>query len=132
MLLLAERTQHASMGRRVRQSTIDVQDLMLCAAWLAAGALIVYGVMFIRSWRSRYHATHASGVFRELCRAHGLNWHDRRLLHALARAQQLETPAQLFVEPQRFAWEKAGSSLQQRIAALRQRLFTKNGTGEMD
>ena len=66
------------------------------------------------------------GLFRELCRAHGLSLTHRRLLDQLASYQQLADPARLFLEPERFEPARLGPVLephQARFAALRDRLF---------
>jgi len=41
-------------------------------------------------------------LFRSLCRAHRLQRVQVRLLHRVARAQQVDHPARLFLEPERY------------------------------
>ena len=52
-----------------------------------------------------------NGLFRELCRVHGLDWASRRLLMRLAHYQNLEDPARLFIEPARFQSEQLDGPL---------------------
>ena len=65
-------------------------------------------------------------LFRGLCRVHALAWADRRLLWRLARFQGLDTPARLFLEPERFdraALDPRMPDAQTRYQAIRGRLF---------
>jgi hypothetical protein len=65
-------------------------------------------------------------LFRELCRAHGLNWSSRRLLKRLAAEWQMSSPAQLFVEPERFSTARLGAEWHEKadeLERLRRQLF---------
>ncbi len=65
------------------------------------------------------------GLFFELCRAHQLDRKSRRLLLALAKSQQLETPALMFLQPARLvdATGQLSGEDQVRLEWLRERLF---------
>lgn len=78
-----------------------------------------------RSDGQRVHHS-PQGLFRELCRAHGLSLTNRRLLDQLARHQSLSDPARLFLEPERFEASQLGPLLEAhhaRFAAIRDRIF---------
>jgi len=65
-------------------------------------------------------------LFADLCRAHKLNWSNRRLLKHLAAARGLKCPATLFVEPDYFDMTNVPPVLKSSAAELRQlrhRLF---------
>ena len=71
---------------------------------------IVVAMLLIGRLTAKYEqrlATNSlSGLFRELCRIHKLNFAARRLLKRLAAHRGLESPAYLFVQPEHFAAEK--------------------------
>jgi hypothetical protein len=65
-------------------------------------------------------------LFRELCRAHGLNWSSRRLLKRLAAEWELASRSQLFVEPERFDTARLPADWRgdkDHLETLRKRLF---------
>ena len=59
-------------------------------------------------------------LFADLCRAHKLNWSNRRLLKHLAAARGLKCPATLFVEPDYFDMTNVPAALKPSAAELRQ------------
>jgi hypothetical protein len=59
-------------------------------------------------------------LFADLCRAHKLNWSNRRLLKHLAAARGLKCPATLFVEPEYFDMTNVPPALKPSAAELRQ------------
>ena len=79
--------------------------------WNDAGIMlsvvtVVVGLVFLLS-RHLAKTEHQSlnnpkALFRELCKLHGLRLAERRALAKLAKLHQLEHPARLFVEPERF------------------------------
>jgi hypothetical protein len=74
----------------------------------------------------RLPSNSARGLFRELCRAHGLDRSGRRLLKRLAAARGVAPPALIFVQPQCFAVSGLPDDLNDQaeaIATLEQRLF---------
>ncbi len=66
-----------------------------------------------------------NGLFFELCRAHRLDRKSRSLLSAVAKSQQVETPAVLFLQPSRLVdvGNELSSEQQLRLEWLRERLF---------
>lgn len=98
------------------------QILLVLAAGLVAIAL---AVVLLRLCR-RFRTNSSRALFRELCRAHGLNQSSRRALKRLATARGLKNCAVLFVEPRYFettdlppALKAAGTE----IKLLHDRLF---------
>ncbi|HEX5106059.1 MAG TPA: hypothetical protein VFV87_19705 [Pirellulaceae bacterium] len=102
--------------------------------WLWLIALVaIAGLSGVATWliwrwriaRHRQSLNCPSQLLVELCKRHGLTSQERRLIAGLAREQDFEHPAMLFVDPQ--AWETAQSGQLSgkhaaAIAALRQRL----------
>jgi len=126
--LLAGQARYLQMGRRFRRggATMEPMQLAILLAVLAALVAIVWLVSRYWSWRTARRAHSPAALFAELCRAHGLNWSNRRLLLALARCHRLSDPNLLFVEPHRFDLANAGGPLgtrQSELSALRDRLF---------
>lgn len=65
-------------------------------------------------------------MFRELSRAHGLNYSQQRLLNQLAEGLGLDQPAQVFLTPSAFETSQIPSELrseQRTIQAIGRRLF---------
>jgi hypothetical protein len=101
-------------------------------ALIVTGVLVAICVMLllIGRYARRYENLKSydspSELFRELCRAHGLDWRSRRLLRRLAATCELASPALIFVEPERFNVERLPSEWQaeaDRIDRLRRMLF---------
>jgi hypothetical protein len=95
------------------------------AAILAAAAI---GWWAWTAWQRRLGQQphrHPQRLFAALCRAHGLDRNQRRLLLQLAEHYQLPQPGTVFLQPERFAASNlsgfAGS--QNEIKALHDRLF---------
>jgi hypothetical protein len=95
------------------------------AAILAAAAI---GWWAWTAWQRRLGQQphrHPQRLFAALCRAHGLDRNQRRLLLQLAEPCQLSQPGTVFLQPERFAASNlsgfAGS--QNEIKALHDRLF---------
>jgi hypothetical protein len=85
------------------------------------------GAAWLTLWLIR-RANDAGGnspgrLFAHLCRAHGLDWSDRRLLLRLARSRGLADPARVFVEPRFLQATSVDSAPAARLTELRRRLF---------
>ena len=98
---------------------------------IASGVLIgVAGIGWVgfQFWNPQAKKDCPNRLFRDLCRAHNLDWGERALLNKLAQRHQLATPAELFVSPECFDMDdgRAQQSLLQRIDDLRQKLFRAN------
>ncbi len=87
-------------GERARWGIDDyvVAALLVAAVAIAVWILSRQAALLER----RRHTNSPRALFRQLCRAHGLKFGNRRLLWQLARYHRLEHPARLFVEPDRF------------------------------
>lgn len=93
--------------------------LILAAATLLVIVTIVWQVIFRRRRRD-FDYDRPPRLFADLCRAHKLNWSNRRLLKHLAAARGLKFPAMLFVEPEHFDMTNVPSALKASAAELRQ------------
>ena len=65
-------------------------------------------------------------LFQELCALHALDWPSRKLLRQLARANHLDHPARVFVEPQWFEAAQIPETLapfRPQLTQLKSRLF---------
>jgi hypothetical protein len=93
--------------------------LLLCVVLLLVGR-------YARRFENLKSYDSPPELFRELCRAHGLNWSSRRLLKRLAAEWELSSPALLFVEPERFNTARLPAEWrddEDRLESLRKRLF---------
>ncbi|MDA1054263.1 MAG: hypothetical protein O3C40_27780 [Planctomycetota bacterium] len=133
-LFLAGQAQYIHMGRRFRRGggRIDWTELLIPIALIAFVVGTAWLVSRYLKLREQRNADSPQALFAELCRAHELDWANQQLLRALANAHRLPSPAQLFVEPERFNVESLGSIFENRrtqIVALRSRLFAGSGDG---
>jgi hypothetical protein len=69
-------------------------------------------------------------LFHNLCQSYRLRWGERRLLWRIAREQEIDDPARLFLEPERFdqAMTDAMPSYRAQLRALKEQIFA--GAGE--
>ena len=127
--LLADRSLFKDMGSgfRAKREHFDASDLFLWFG-IVIGVFVVIGiiakVVARRDKRQLYNSPR--GLFRALCRAHGLDRPSRRLLARIARAQELTQPARLFLEPERYSEAKVSEQFREERAAielLRKKLF---------
>ncbi|HTN75123.1 MAG TPA: hypothetical protein VL096_07750 [Pirellulaceae bacterium] len=116
------------MGRNFRLANQDFRwsNVFLVLAIIAAMAMAISLLVRYMNARENYTIYSPQRLFRELCKAHGLEHKKRRVLKRLAVAHQLASPAQLFVEPERFDvghlnadWQAQRSELE----ALRDLIF---------
>ena len=127
-LFLAGQAQYVHMGRRFRRhgGGVGWTEILIPIALIACVVGIAWLVSRYLKLRERRKVDSPRALFAELCRAHGLDWPSQQLLYAIANAQRLPSPAQLFVEPDRFDIESLGRAFENRqtqIAALRSKLF---------
>ena len=130
MLLLADRSQifrDMGSGFREKRESFEPTDLLW---WLLAVAVLMaaFGCLasFLAKRDKRRLFNNPRSLFKALCAAHDLDRTSRNLLKQLAWAQHLETPARLFLEPDRFDPALAGPELAGQTAALgalRKKLF---------
>jgi hypothetical protein len=104
------------LGRLLNSGLYEV--LILAAVTLLVVAAIIY--QSISSRRRRDFAyDRPPRLFFELCKAHKLNWSNRRLLKQLAAARGVKFPAMLFVEPDYFETTNLPAALQPAATELR-------------
>jgi hypothetical protein len=123
------------MGNQFRtgRSALDSQQWPV---FLLALTLLILAVAAVsRYFNARESRGYSScrGLYRELCRAHDVNWRERRLMSAVARRLGLPHPVFLFTDPQQLEPAKLPVALHRRqveLAALSQRLF--HSTDEPD
>ncbi len=133
--LLAGQAQYVHMGRRFRRggSGMEWTELALPIAVIACVVAVAWLVQRYLKLREARNTNSSQALFAELCQAHGLDWPSQQLLLALANAYRLPSPAQLFVEPERFDVERLGTAFANRtaqVAALRSRLFAGSAADE--
>jgi hypothetical protein len=127
-----------SVVERFRENpnaAFTVQELLVGLAVL--GALVIAWWLFVRwsRWRELRHYTSPSGLFAELCHAHGLTRRQRATLTAVAHAQRLAQPAQVFLRPELY-WPphipKQLEHRQRELVQLHARIFRgdKSAAGE--
>jgi len=129
--LLAEADRLRSMGSgfRSRRSSFDLGDgmtLLLVMTALVVALYLLSRYLNRRDGNQSYHSPRS--LFRELCGAHGLSFHNRRLLKKLASIQNLADPTLLFLEPERFEESNIAGELRDHKAdllAIRDRIFAK-------
>jgi len=121
---LASRMADGFRGDRVRLSPGTVVGMVLGAVALAAA---IWFLSRLAAGNDRRSVSNSPGkLFLSLCRAHGLTCKDTWLLWRLARWQQLDDAARLFLEPEHFDFAGLSPPLvarQQRLKSLRDRLF---------
>jgi hypothetical protein len=130
-VLLAQQLYWERLGDRFRGGYADF-SLGKIVATVAVVALFGIGVYLLRRYaHERPHSASFNSppeLFRELCRAHRLDFSQRRLLKRLAAAWDLASPAFLFVEPNYFETTKLPAEWEHdtlRVEKLRARLFAK-------
>ncbi len=122
-----DRMQDLFRAFRATQAHEGMDDVfygLLILAGIVAGMLILS--LVIKSRRRRAGYVSPLGLFLTLCRAHKLKWKERWLLWRLARMEQLNEPARLFLEPEWYASYSLPGALRQRAGQLiniRDRLF---------
>jgi hypothetical protein len=128
LLLLAGRNVFRDLGSgfRTKRETFQPSDLI---PWIIVTAIVIGGLAIlarIMARREKQAFDSPRALFRELSRAHGLDFANRQLLRRLARTAGVKPPARLFLEPQRFEPTSLPKDLQEKwpaIEALRARLF---------
>ncbi len=127
--LFAQRSNWEHLGKRFSGEQAEVSLLDMVAMGCAV-LFFVAAVLLLKKFASLWDGTSSiyrpQGLFRELCRAHQLNRADRQLLKHLASLGQLEHPAMLFVQPERFERANLPEELEastEELAQLRDRLF---------
>jgi hypothetical protein len=128
LLLAVDLDRLFQLTRGLQSRPDETREKLLWLTGLATGLVLL--LWAASRWAQRSEQvrtyTHPGRLFHDLCRAHGLDAHSRRLLRRLASHARLAQPALLFVEPQRFDPAALPPSLaaeQARLEQLRARLF---------
>ncbi|HTU24345.1 MAG TPA: hypothetical protein VMF30_03035 [Pirellulales bacterium] len=128
-LLLADRHLFHDMGAgfREKQQRFDASDLLLWIL-LPVAFFVVVGVLarLLSRGDNRQLFNSPRRLFHALCRAHHLERPERSLLAQIAKAEGIDQPARLFLDPdcfQRATIHPALEGKQSAIAALTDRLF---------
>jgi hypothetical protein len=104
-LLWAQQDKFRSLGANFRgeHARIDMSEIVIGLTCLTAAIIAFWLLGAYLARRERFRRTYnPRGLFHELCHAHGLDRAGRTALWQLARQQELEHPARLFLEPERF------------------------------
>jgi hypothetical protein len=105
-LLWADRGKLArSMGENFRgeNAQLDIVDVWIGLAVVTAVAVVLLLVSkFVARRQSTKRSFSPPGLFNQLCQAHALDRAATKALWRLARQDELEHPARLFLEPERF------------------------------
>ncbi len=117
-----------------QQQGFDVSGVSVTVVTIGCIALAVWIVVLVLRRRDRKGRLNSHpALFRELCRAHGLDRSSCGMLHQLARHQRLAQPSRLFLEPELFDAASGMSELRRRIGevvALRDKLFANSAPAE--
>jgi hypothetical protein len=127
-VLLADFEVVKSMSNRFhgKQAQLHTSDLMMGLGLLSILVLVAWGLARLTRKgddRPSYHSNRS--LFRELCRAHGIERAGRALLQKLAKSRDLP-PAQLFLDPDCWQPEKLDpqwAPAANHFQALHDRLF---------
>lgn len=128
MLLAAEGESMLQHGDRFQSENAMLGPLSVGAAALAAVTLVtlIWLISKARDNGQQQEINHPWKLLRELSQAHRLSAAQERLLHRMIRHYQIEPPARLFLEPERFqaaAADAAFAREQRVIQGLKNRLF---------
>jgi hypothetical protein len=129
--LLAENEPWSQIASRVRHDSAGIyphlHDWLLPLAVVACAGFAVWllarqAQRLLRRWLHN----HPGQLFGQLCRAHRLDWTQRRLLRRLAKSHGMAHPVRLFLEPERFTSAASNPELQpflDPLDRLRRKLF---------
>ncbi len=128
-MLLAQISKWRHLGDGLHRSRGRVELVDLLPYILAA--LLLTAILFALSMYHKRNDFSQPGndpdkLFRELSRAHNLDFSSRRLLRELALAYQLEQPAEVFLQPAALRPDRLPDYLlskQAEVRALQQQLF---------
>ncbi len=112
---------------RGNRSHWDSHDVAKGLLLLAGCIVVVWALSYVLTFKERHPSfSSPAGLFLTLCHAHHLPWADRWLLWRVTRAQGLQDPARLFLEPQRLEPNNLGPLFRlkaDRLRCLRALLF---------
>lgn len=130
LYLLAEAGRIENMGRKFRGGEkLKAIDLLI---WLLVLSGMVLGFWLLSLLKDRQDSVRRVNsprkLYHELCKLHGLNYFQRRLLRQIARWQRLTQPTKLFLEPERLEAHNLSPRLRARwgeIASIGRKLFSQ-------
>ena len=128
----ADRFRSLSQGFRGQRSELQMSQLMIGLACLAACGLALWALAKLLERRDRPRTVRSPrALFQALCRAQGLDRQSRRALWKLAREKFADHPARIFLEPE-ILESAAAAAVNARQAglylSLRVRLFGELGS----
>lgn len=93
-----------SRGFHGKDAELDLGTVLSC---LLVAAAFFIAISLLSRWAAPKERSGSyrspRELFRAMCRAHGLDGTQRRLLLRLARSRQMPQPAALFLQPESFA-----------------------------
>lgn len=127
LVLLAQHDRIRALGENFRgeHARVSTHEVLLGLALLACGVVGLWMLSQHLARREKALRLYSPRrLFKQLCDAHGLPRAARKTLKRLAHVHELENPARLFLEPERFDISE-GQSVQQQEAyrALKRKLF---------
>ena len=117
---------------QARDTGVDTAQIVIGLAVLITIIVALWFVSRAMERRARGgHFDSSLRLFLSLAKAHDLSWSDRWLLWRLARSYQLQEPARLFLEPERFEAANLPDSLHvnnNRLNLIAKRIFAEKKT----
>jgi hypothetical protein len=133
-LLWADRDKFRHMGEGFRgeNAQVETSEILIALVCLAGLIIALWVLSSYVARRERSKRTYSPrGLFHQLCQAHGLDRAGRTALWRLSKKQQLEHPARLFLEPERFEEPSVGTGHEgETYRQLKLKLFAELPTGE--
>ena len=130
-LLWADRERIRAMSENFRGegARLDTDDVLIGLACLTGLALAGWALARYVAFRERARRVYSPrGLFDQLCQAHGLDRASCKALLRLAQQEQLEHPARLFLEPDRFDRPSAAiAESRDSYKQLQRRIFGEPG-----
>ncbi len=97
-----------------RGARLDMGEMLMLGAIVAIAGVGIWALNWAANReKTRRRKPSPRRLFGELCRTHGLNRRDRRLLNQLAEASPVETPGELFLRPELFERESLADAVKQ-------------------
>ena len=131
--LLAENGQLSKIASGLRNDSgwikPQVNDWLLPLSIVACAGFAVWLLLRCAKRLQRWLLNNTGRLFGQLCRAHRLDWTQRRLLRRLANSHGMDHSVRLFLEPDRFTSAALKTELQpfrDQIDRLRRKLFSEH------
>ena len=118
--LLAAQNYSHEWDRLGHLLNVGLYEVLIVAAVTLLVIVTIVWQTISRRRRRDFDYDSPQRLFADLCRAHKLNWSNRRLLKQLAAARGLKCPSTLFVEPEYFDMTNVPCALKPSAGELRQ------------